>query len=74
MFKSSDDIYAKRRQMIEQKVNKIWKRYHTPNLKDGALQEFDEYKKHLSPEEQKIAQNCWDKLEDCFFANNGKRD
>lgn len=49
--------------LLSNRVNEIWLRYHTPNLKNGAEYEFKELLKHLSEKEKKIAQNCWDKLE-----------
>lgn len=56
-------------EQLMNRVNKIWRRYHTPNLKNGAEYEFTELLKNLSEKEKEIAQNCWNKLEK---ENNGK--
>ncbi len=48
---------------LERKVNKIWRNSNTSGRKSGALREFEDLKKHLSQENQKKAQDCWDKLE-----------
>lgn len=52
-----------RSELLLNRVNKIWRRYHTPDLQNRAEYEFAELMKNLSEEEKKIAQNCWDKLE-----------
>lgn len=52
-----------KRKSLERKVNKIWRNYNTPGRRNGALKEFDDLKSRLPKELQKIAQECWNKLE-----------
>lgn len=55
-----------RRLLLKRRVNKIWRNSKIPALESGALKEFDDLKKQLSQDDQKIAQDCWDKLEESY--------
>lgn len=51
-----------RKEQIEKRINKIFRNYNTPGLREGAQKEFDKLHANLNEEEKQLAKDCWGRL------------